>query len=147
MIFRYVLANHYMFQLAERPPADMAALLQMFPSVPPVVRRRAKELLEAIRECLQRYLTKPPTAAPAPPADAETEDAHMEVNEAVVAVKVPVSAGASLWSIGAPVCGSLICELKKVRSPWCIDARRREIRPLWGCARHRGACSIPGCVD
>ncbi|KAJ7477037.1 hypothetical protein B0H11DRAFT_1308173 [Mycena galericulata] len=95
---RYVLPNHYLFQLAESPPADMAALLQMFSSVPPVVRRRSKELLEAIRACLQRYLTKgAPDAAPTVPA-AATDTASMQVDE-VVDVKAPVAAGAGLWSI------------------------------------------------
>lgn len=47
-----------MFQLAEQPPADMAALLKIFHSVPPVIRRRAKELLEVIRDCVKRHLTK-----------------------------------------------------------------------------------------
>ncbi|KAJ7638309.1 ribonuclease H-like domain-containing protein [Roridomyces roridus] len=79
---RYVLPNHYLFQLAERPPADMAALLQIFPSVPPVVRRRAKELLEAIRSCLRQYLEKPPDAGlpEKPTTPAET----MDVDEKLV---------------------------------------------------------------
>ncbi|KAJ7123058.1 ribonuclease H-like domain-containing protein [Mycena epipterygia] len=104
---RYVLPNHYLFQLAERPPADMAALLQIFQSsVPPVVRRRAKELLEAIRACLQRYLAKAPEVVPAAPA-VQTHDAAMEVDDVVVEVPVPVSAAAGLWSIapGARVMG------------------------------------------
>ncbi|KAJ7699641.1 ribonuclease H-like domain-containing protein [Mycena rosella] len=92
---RYVLPNHYLFQLAERPPADMAALLQMFQSVPPVVRRRAKELLEAIRACLQRYVAKAPEAVPVAPA--VEKDAEMEVDTVVVAVEVPATAG--LWSL------------------------------------------------
>ncbi|KAJ7089360.1 ribonuclease H-like domain-containing protein [Mycena belliarum] len=91
---RYVLPNHYLFQLAERPPADMVALLQTFPSVPPVVRRRAKELLEAIRACLQRVLTKAPKAVPVPPR-ADAKDAVMEVDSVVVG-EVPA---AGLWSL------------------------------------------------
>ncbi|KAF8148190.1 hypothetical protein B0H34DRAFT_737252 [Crassisporium funariophilum] len=52
---RYVLQNHFLFQLAEQPPADMAALLSIFrSSVPPVVRRRAKELLDIVREAVKR---------------------------------------------------------------------------------------------
>jgi hypothetical protein len=94
--FRYVLPNHYLFQLAERPPADMAALLQMFQSVPPVVRRRAKELLEAIRACLQRHLTKAPEAAPA----VEREDTEMELDAAPVVAAVEVPAAPGLWSLG-----------------------------------------------
>ncbi|KAJ7499560.1 hypothetical protein FB451DRAFT_1073819 [Mycena latifolia] len=96
---RYVLPNHYLFQLAERPPADMAALLQMFQSVPPVVRRRAKELLEAIRASLQRYVAKVPEAAPTPAVE---KDAEMEVDEGLVVVEAAPAAG--LWSLapGAP---------------------------------------------
>ncbi|KAG5335992.1 hypothetical protein C0989_012393 [Termitomyces sp. Mn162] len=52
---RYVLANHFLFQLAEQPPADMAALLGVFRSVPPVIRKYAKELLEVIRDCVKRH--------------------------------------------------------------------------------------------
>ncbi|KAJ6465107.1 ribonuclease H-like domain-containing protein [Mycena vitilis] len=93
---RYVLPNHYLFQLAERPPADMAALLQMFQPVPPVVRRRAKELLEAIRACLRRYLTKPTDNADPPPvAETETE---MQVDEAVPN-EVSAAGATNLWSI------------------------------------------------
>ncbi|KAJ6579470.1 ribonuclease H-like domain-containing protein [Mycena vulgaris] len=92
---RYVLPNHYLFQLAERPPADMAALLQMFQSVPPVVRRRAKELLEAIRACLQRYVAKAPEA-PATPA--VEKHVAMEVDVAVVAVEAPAP---GLWSLAS----------------------------------------------
>ncbi|KAJ7621619.1 ribonuclease H-like domain-containing protein [Mycena polygramma] len=94
---RYVLPNHYLFQLAERPPADMAALLQMFQPVPPVVRRRAKELLEAIRACLRRYLTKPTENANPPPV-VET-DTEMQVDAAVPNVEVPVAGVTNLWSI------------------------------------------------
>ncbi|KAJ7174298.1 hypothetical protein C8R46DRAFT_945281 [Mycena filopes] len=96
---RYVLPNHYLFQLAERPPADMAALLQVFQSVPPVVRRRAKELLEAIRACLQRHLSKSQKVAPvAPPV--ETEDVEMQVDEVVVEIAAPTgSASSNLWSL------------------------------------------------
>ncbi|KAF8959127.1 hypothetical protein BDZ97DRAFT_1906257 [Flammula alnicola] len=52
---RYVLQNHVLFVVAEQPPADMAALLAIFKSsVPPVVKRRAKELLNVIREAVKR---------------------------------------------------------------------------------------------
>lgn len=47
--------NNYLFQLAERPPADVAALLATFKSVPPVVRRRAKELLDTIQEAAREH--------------------------------------------------------------------------------------------
>ncbi|KAI5121065.1 hypothetical protein M0805_008580 [Coniferiporia weirii] len=45
---RYVLPNHYLFQLAERPPADVAALLRVFRPVPPLVRAKAGSLLDTI---------------------------------------------------------------------------------------------------
>lgn len=54
-----MLPNHYLFILAERPPADMASLLAIFHPVPPVVRRRSKELLDAIRETVKQQLGGP----------------------------------------------------------------------------------------
>ncbi|KAJ3862649.1 hypothetical protein EV359DRAFT_74071 [Lentinula novae-zelandiae] len=54
---RYILPNHYLIQLAEHPPADMAAMLKIFHFVPPVLKRRAKELLNIIREVIERYDT------------------------------------------------------------------------------------------
>ncbi|KAK7676364.1 hypothetical protein QCA50_020668 [Cerrena zonata] len=54
---RYVLPNHYVFLLSERPPNDLAALLAMFSSVPPVIRRRAKELMDEIRAATQSQTT------------------------------------------------------------------------------------------
>lgn len=49
--------NHVLFTIAEQPPADMAALLAIFrSSVPPVVKKRAKELLGAIRGAVKRGL-------------------------------------------------------------------------------------------
>ena len=53
---RYVLSNHYLFQLADRPPADMAALLASFQSLPPLIRKRSKELLDTIRAAVKRGL-------------------------------------------------------------------------------------------
>lgn len=50
---RFILTNNYLFQLAERPPKDMAALLSIFKTVPPLVRRRARELLDLIQETLK----------------------------------------------------------------------------------------------
>ena len=49
MEHRYILPQHYLFQLAERPPKDLPALLNAFRSVPPVIKRRANELLDEIR--------------------------------------------------------------------------------------------------
>ena len=41
--------QHYLFQLAEQPPNDLPALLNIFRAVPPVIKGRANELLEEIR--------------------------------------------------------------------------------------------------
>ncbi|KAF6747898.1 hypothetical protein DFP72DRAFT_918103 [Ephemerocybe angulata] len=53
---RYVLPNHFLFTLAEAPPAEMNALLGMFrggQGVPGVVRRRAGELLAVVKEAVR----------------------------------------------------------------------------------------------
>ena len=79
---RYVLPNHLLFALAEHPPADIAGLLAAFAHVPPVVRRRAKELLDAIREAARGAEEAPPQAeavamevdADAPAAEPATAD-------------------------------------------------------------------------
>ncbi|KAJ6516485.1 hypothetical protein C8R45DRAFT_960259 [Mycena sanguinolenta] len=94
---RYVLPNHYLFQLAERAPADMAALLQMFQPVPPVVRRRAKELFETIRACVQGHLSKAEKASPPAPL-LVPKDADMQVDEVVVVTSAPATAVGTLWS-------------------------------------------------
>ena len=46
---RYVLPQHYLFQLAEQPPNDLPTLLNIFRAVPPIIKRRANELLDEIR--------------------------------------------------------------------------------------------------
>ena len=51
---RYVLPNHYIFQLSERPPQDLPALLAAFQPVPPLVRTRSLELLDVIKSAAQR---------------------------------------------------------------------------------------------
>lgn len=48
----------------------MAGLLRMFHPVPPVVRRRAKELLDAIRDCVKIHLSST-TASPMPVSEEE----------------------------------------------------------------------------
>ncbi|KAM6491419.1 HRDC-like protein [Amanita muscaria] len=51
---RYVLPNHHLLQIVEQPPNNLAALLNTFPSnPPPVIRKRARELLDVIREALK----------------------------------------------------------------------------------------------
>ncbi|KDQ06967.1 hypothetical protein BOTBODRAFT_70681 [Botryobasidium botryosum FD-172 SS1] len=52
---RYVLPNHYIFQLAEtRTPSDVASLLGMFSPIPHLVRERGRELLDVIKEAVAR---------------------------------------------------------------------------------------------
>jgi exosome complex exonuclease RRP6 len=46
---RYILPQHYLFQLAEQPPNDLPALLNIFRTVPPFIKGRANELLDEIR--------------------------------------------------------------------------------------------------
>jgi exosome complex exonuclease RRP6 len=57
MQFRYVLSNRFLFKLVEQLPADMAALLHAFASTPPVVKRRAKELVDVIRDAMKKGLS------------------------------------------------------------------------------------------
>ena len=57
MQFSYVLSNRFVLKLVEQPPADMAALLHAFSSTPPVVKRRAKELLDVIRGAVKKGLS------------------------------------------------------------------------------------------
>ena len=64
--------------LAEQPPADIAALLSLFQHVPPVVRRRAKELFETIQEASRHGVEE--RVVPMP-AVAEVAQAPMELDE------------------------------------------------------------------
>lgn len=54
-LIRYVLSNHHLFRLAEKPPTDMAQLFSIFHGVPPVVRQRAPELLQLISEVVKAH--------------------------------------------------------------------------------------------
>ena len=109
---RYVLPNHYLFVLAEKPPADMAALLSLFHPVPPVVRRRSKELLDAIREAVKSVQdaanaqAAPEAAlvpADAPVAEAAAQaDVEMGAAEAAAASSGRAEASSTdLWAHGA----------------------------------------------
>jgi exosome complex exonuclease RRP6 len=54
---RYVLPNQYLFRIAETPPGDLGNLLRLFGnSVPVVVKRRAKELLDVVRDVVKSSL-------------------------------------------------------------------------------------------
>ncbi|KAH7923828.1 hypothetical protein BV22DRAFT_557849 [Leucogyrophana mollusca] len=106
---RFVLPNHYLFQIAEKPPSDVAALLSIFQPVPPVLRRRAKELLDAVKDAVARHATN----GIIPPPVASTEDVviEVEVNTASAPVETSPSitntASSRLWGsmsvLGAPV--------------------------------------------
>lgn len=55
---RYVLPNQYLFQLAERPPADMTALMAVFRPVPQLVRTKGAGLLVSIRAAIQESMAQ-----------------------------------------------------------------------------------------
>lgn len=95
---RYVLPNHFLFQLAEQPPADMAALLRIFHSVPPILRRRSKELLDVIRECVKLQLSNTSTTLIVP--EVPEDDVPMIVDGTEESPKVPKDATSKLWSNG-----------------------------------------------
>ena len=57
VFFSYVLANHFVFSLAENPPTSLTALLAVFPSVPPVLRKRAGTLFAVIQGAMKRHHT------------------------------------------------------------------------------------------
>ncbi|KII90883.1 hypothetical protein PLICRDRAFT_39491 [Plicaturopsis crispa FD-325 SS-3] len=97
---RYVLPNHFLFQLAETPPADMAALMSIFQSVPPVLRRRARELLDAIKATVQqRAGTKSSEPMHAVVETNEKTSSQMDVVADSVVPSAPKEAATSqLWS-------------------------------------------------
>ncbi|KAF8989034.1 hypothetical protein BDQ17DRAFT_1393351 [Cyathus striatus] len=101
---RFVLPTHFLFQLGEQPPADMPALLQIFrTNVPPVLKRRAKELLDAIQDAVKRSLEETNKGVDGMKEDEELEskqegtngdsDAVMEEEEA----PKEVSKSTQLW--------------------------------------------------
>lgn len=93
---RYLLPNHFLFQLAESPPADMAALLRVFHSPPPLMKRRAKELLDTIRDAVKVYLSRSSSTSSIPEQQPEpTEVEH--VDESPV-LKTQALQSSTLWS-------------------------------------------------
>lgn len=98
---RYVLSNRFVFKLVEQPPADMAALLHTFPSTPPVVRRRSKELLDVIRDAVKRGLSEA-AEGPGDPLIEEPTWATVPLIKTeggeLSAPTPPVSQPLSLWS-------------------------------------------------
>ncbi|EMD39730.1 hypothetical protein CERSUDRAFT_112032 [Gelatoporia subvermispora B] len=98
---RYVLPNHALFALAERTPADMAALLALFRPVPPVVRRRAQELLDTVRAAVKEALGGPVEVPATEVVETEKVDSDVreEVDtEAVEVEATPANKDASLWT-------------------------------------------------
>lgn len=95
LVIRYVLPNHFLFLLAERLPRDMAQLLAIFShSVPPVIRRRAGELLDCIRGCVARHV-----AVESPVVDVTTSsDTRLEGREVQVVKPSPIVSD-RLWSL------------------------------------------------
>ncbi|KIY69320.1 hypothetical protein CYLTODRAFT_372907 [Cylindrobasidium torrendii FP15055 ss-10] len=103
---RYVLPNHLVFQLAETPPPDLPALLRIFHSPPPVIKRRAKELLEVIREAVKSAFS-PPSAA------MEVVEVQPKANELQDKPDAPPQAAAtpSLWGSTSSQVPSKLFEL------------------------------------
>lgn len=109
MIYRYVLPHHFLFQLAERAPVDMRSLLEMFSSVPPILRRRSKELLGVIKRAAKDTSINPllsDTGSVPVPAAQKLSMTAVEA-ENVIVDKPPVTASDMLWSSG------------QFTSPWC----------------------------
>lgn len=100
---RFVLPNHFLFPIAEQPPADIPSLLKIFKaSIPPVVKRRARELLSVIKEAITRGL---PLVQPDPNEELQTADdnrptadpgADTQAEVEVVQV-VPENSTSSIW--------------------------------------------------
>ncbi|KAJ3571226.1 hypothetical protein NP233_g3891 [Leucocoprinus birnbaumii] len=95
---RYVMPNQYLFRIAESPPSDLGALLRVFGmQVPVVVKRRAKELVEVIREGVRKGLSQSQSTGDDAGAGAgagaesggEVKDTQEKEKEAEVEVKKP----------------------------------------------------------
>ncbi|KAI9436585.1 hypothetical protein H4582DRAFT_1961793 [Lactarius indigo] len=98
-----MLSNRFVFKLVEQPPADMAALLHAFPSTPPVVRRRAKEVLAVIRSAVRKGLSG--AAAPSEPTPVVPSEVTLEPTKDVDVSSehpTPAPTPSSLWSHSKP---------------------------------------------
>ncbi|KAF9265330.1 hypothetical protein L218DRAFT_167220 [Marasmius fiardii PR-910] len=91
---RHILPNHLIFQLAEQPPADMAALLRVFSSVPPLIRRKAKDLLDEIRQAVTAHLQ----GETLPSASVEEPRKEEQVSAEIKEVVISDSTQTRLWS-------------------------------------------------
>ena len=101
MQFSYVLSNRFVLKLVEQPPADMAALLHAFSSTPPVVKRRAKELLDVIRGAVKKGLSgvveEPEELLPTASFEATVAPSKMDVDVPPPSTR-PASQLTLLWS-------------------------------------------------
>jgi len=80
----------------------MAGLLRTFHPVPPVVRRRAKELLDVVRDCVKVHLSSN-TASPTPVFETEKSVLinDMGLSEAVRNTSQGIeSESSTLWAFG-----------------------------------------------
>jgi len=100
MQFRYVLSNRFLFKLVEKPPADMAALLHALEFTPPVVKRRAKELLDVIRDAMKKGMS---SAVEDPKELLSTTSSEITVAPSKMDIDVPSASTqprqTSLWSV------------------------------------------------
>lgn len=104
--------NNYLFQLAERPPGDIAALLASFKSIPPVIRRRAKELFDTIQDTVKEYAEKPEPPIPANDVPMPLAQPEMETVPEVKATPSTSDALQSrLWSKGLVILRLLACSI------------------------------------
>jgi exosome complex exonuclease RRP6 len=99
MQFRYVLPNRFLFKLVEQPPVEMAALLHVFEYTPPVVKRRAKELLDVIRDAMKKaqsgVVEDPKEILPTAPSETTVAPSKMDVDVPSASTQ---PRQASLWS-------------------------------------------------
>ena len=105
---RYVLPNHQLFLLAEQPPNDMAGLLGLFPRVPAIIRRRAKELLDTIRDAavVEEVAVAMEVSAPTDSVDDAmvVVVAEQDKGEENLPQVVPPSPEEQLWPKGENLC-------------------------------------------
>jgi exosome complex exonuclease RRP6 len=99
MQFRYVLSNRFLFKLVEKPPVDMAALLHAFEFTPPVVKRRAKELLDVIRDAMKKGVSgaveDPKELLPTAPSETTVAPTKMDTDVSSASTQARQT---SLWS-------------------------------------------------
>jgi hypothetical protein len=97
--------NNSLFQLAERPPGDMASLLAAFKYAPPVIRRRAKELLDTIQNTIKEHRETASAIEVTDQIDNAIAPANVEI-DVPVATEVSISStvdalNSRLWSQGS----------------------------------------------